>query len=92
MEQFFQDNRQYTTGATTTCGAALPTSRYFDFACTAPGAAAQTYLATATGRADQGMTGFIYTITESNAKTSPLTASGWTTSTSCWVRRKEGAC
>ena len=91
MEQYYQDNRRYNS-AGTTCGAALPASRYFDFVCaTANVASAQTYTATANGKASEGMTGFQYTITEANAKTSSGPA-GWTASASCWIRRQDGSC
>jgi type IV pilus assembly protein PilE len=91
MEQYYQDNRKYNS-AGTTCGAALPSSRYFDFVCTTDAAAlAQTYTATANGKAGEGMTGFQYTINEANAKTSAGPA-GWTASASCWIRRKDGSC
>lgn len=94
MEQYFQDNRKYNS-AGTTCGASLPSSRYFDFTCTTDAAAsAQTYTATATGNAAEGMTGFAYSITESNVKSSNLTAAGWSNPSpnTCWARRKEGTC
>ena len=91
MEQYYQDNRKYNS-AGTTCGASLPSSRYFTFSCTTDGAAtAQTYTAKAVGIATEGMTGFQYTVNESNTKTSAGPA-GWTGSASCWVRRKEGTC
>jgi type IV pilus assembly protein PilE len=91
MEQYYQDNRKYNS-AGTTCGAALPTSRYFDFVCATDAAAtAQTYKATANGKASEGMTGFQYTVTEANAKTS-AGPTGWTASASCWIRRKDGSC
>ena len=94
MEQFYQDNRKYDGGGLNGCGAAAPTgTKYFTWIC-APGAPlpAQTYTVTATGIANQGLTGFVYTINQANAKTSPLTAPGWIPSTTCWVRRKDGAC
>ena len=92
MEQYYQDNRKYNS-AGTTCGAGLPSnSRYFDYVCATDAAAsAQTYKATANGRATEGMTGFQFTITEANSKTS-TGPSGWTASTSCWIRRKDGSC
>lgn len=92
MEQFYQDNRRYNTGAN--CGAALPSSRYFDFACTPAANPAQTYSAKATGKASEGLTGFEYTISEANAKTSNITAAGWSNpaTNDCWARRKDGSC
>lgn len=94
MEQYFQDNRKYNS-AGTTCGAALPTSRYFDFACATDAAAmAQTYTVTATGKGGEGMTGFEYTVNQSNAKASNITAADWTnpSTNNCWARTKDGRC
>jgi type IV pilus assembly protein PilE len=92
MEQFYQDNRRYDGGGLNGCGAAAPNSKYFTFGCAPAVAPSQTYVITATGITNQGMTGFVYTINEANVKTSPLTVSGWTASTTCWVRRKDGSC
>lgn len=93
MEQFYQDNRRYDGGGLGGCGAKAPTeARFFTYTCVPAAAPAQTYTATATGVSSQGLTGFVYTINQDNARTSPLTAPGWATSTTCWVRRKDGAC
>jgi type IV pilus assembly protein PilE len=92
QEQYYQDNRKYNAGATTNCGATAPTSRFFTFTCTTAADPAQTYTARATGVASEGLTGFEYTITESNVRASNITAAGWTNNTTCWVRRKEGSC
>lgn len=92
MEQYYQDNRQYNNGAN--CGAGLPSSRNFTFTCTPAANPAQTYSAKATGLASAGMSGFEYTINESNVRTSNLTASGWSnpSTNTCWARRKDGSC
>jgi type IV pilus assembly protein PilE len=92
MEQFYQDNRRYDGGGLGGCGAAAPTSKYFTFTC-APGVApAQTYVGTATGIAGEGTGGFVYTINEANARASTITASGWTSNGTCWVRSKPSVC
>lgn len=90
MEQWFQDNRSYRVGATTTCGVAMPTGSYFTLTCTAPTATTYTITATGTG----SMLGFTYTINESAARTSTITGvSGWTySSTTCWVTNTGGRC
>jgi type IV pilus assembly protein PilE len=59
------------------------------------GTSDSTYLVKATGT--NKMTGFVYTINESGARVTTgvppaLVASGWTTSTTCWVDRKAGQC
>jgi len=92
MEQYFQDNRTYAT-ATTPCsntnaaGAAL--SQYFTFSCTVKTASAYTIQALGTG----SMTGFTYTINESNTKATTAAPSGWgPTSTTCWITKQGGGC
>lgn len=94
QEQYYQDNRKYNSGTTTNCGATLPTSRYFTVTCVTGADPAQTYTATATGIANQGVAGFAYTITEANAKASNITAAGWSnpSTNNCWARAKGGAC
>lgn len=93
MEQYYQDNRKYNS-AGTTCGPTMPSSRYFTITCVTGADPAQTYTGTATGIANQGMTGFAFTITEANAKASNITASGWTnpSTNNCWARTKDGRC
>lgn len=91
MEQWFQDNRTYQSGTTTSCGVAMPTNTsYFTLTCTAP--TTTTYLITATGTGS--MAGFVYTIDENAAKTSAITAgSNWSaTSNTCWITNTGGAC
>ena len=87
LEQFFQDNRTY-VGAPA-CVADSASSQYFDFSCTVESATAFTLQAA--GKAT--MAGYSYTIDQSAAKTSSITASGWAAeSTSCWIVRKGGGC
>lgn len=95
MEQYYQDNRKYDGTGLGGCGAKAPTeAKYFTYACTPAAPPAQTYTAKATGVAGQGLTGFEYTINETNAKTSNITALGWSNPSpnQCWARRKDGAC
>ena len=87
LEQFFQDNRTY-VGAPA-CVADAASSQYFDFSC--PVQTATAFTLQATGKAT--MAGFGYTIDQSAAKTSTITASGWAAeSASCWIIRKGGGC
>ena len=70
--------------------------QYFTFACTvaaAPGPLpGQLFTITATGTVS--MAGFVYTINESNVKTSTITGKpGWNgTQPACWITRKGGSC
>lgn len=83
-EKFFADNRTYIGFNQTITGA-----RYFTFACNP--VTATTFTCTATGSG--GMSGFVYTINESNARASTFTGlAGWNNSTTCWVTRKGDSC
>ena len=88
-EQYYLDNRTYVGG----CAIIKPvvnTARAFDIDC--PGESATAYSGTATGKATEGMSGFTYTIDQNNAKTSTITATGWTGNATCWATRKDGSC
>ncbi|MDP2827758.1 MAG: type IV pilin protein [Sulfuricellaceae bacterium] len=86
LEQYFQDNRTYVGAPACVSDAAL--SKYFTFSCTAQDAAQYTIRAQGTG----SMAGFTYTITEANVKATSAVPTGWTTSATCWVTKKGGAC
>jgi type IV pilus assembly protein PilE len=87
MEQYFQDNKTY-AGAPA-CTADTTSSKYFSFSCAAAAtASAYTLQAVGTG----AMTGFTYTVDQSNAKATSAVPSGWTANASCWVTKKGGAC
>ena len=95
MEMFFQDNPG--TGYTGACADTTVAGyiagngvRYFTYACNAP--TATTYTLTATGVAAEGAGGFTFTVNELNQKATTAVPSGWTTNTTCWVRRKGGIC
>jgi len=79
MEQFFQDNRTYAGGP------APAATTNFTYA--ASNLSATTYTITATGIGR--LSTYIYTINESNTKTSDTP---WGASTSCWVIKKGGGC
>ncbi len=90
MEQYFQDNRTYANGGA--CGVADPAytadKDAFKVACT--GASATAYTVTATGQGS--MSGFVYSIDQSNARKTTGVPSKWTKNDTCWVLRKNGAC
>lgn len=78
---------------------AAPQVKYFTFTCTveparppSPPVPGGAYAITATGVTGEGMAGFVYTINEANARSSTLTASGWTGNATCWAIKKGGAC
>ena len=100
LEKYYADNRKYDNGTAGTCGVTMPSgasARYFTITCASGSANAvgdQTFTVTATGVAGQGMSGFAYTINESNVRTSTFTSpvTGWTDSTTCWVTKKGESC
>jgi len=101
MERYFLDNRTYQDTTGVLCGiddAAINMTatynadggRSFDIACAA--GTATTYTLTATGRAAKGMSGFVFTVNQNNARTS-VGPSPWPTSAvNCWFVRKNGDC
>lgn len=94
MEQYYQDNRNYGTvgGA---CGASLPTGlKYFSISCTM-GGTDQTYVATASNVANQGLGAvgsYQFTINESNAKTTTAFTGASGLTANCWYTKKAGSC
>ena len=95
MEQYFQDNRQYTS---TACRVPMPTSalanggnsiaKYFTYSCTAT---ASSYMITATGNSGTPVANFQYTIDNNNNRATPQTNGWYTGATHCWVTAK-GVC
>jgi type IV pilus assembly protein PilE len=90
-EQWFQDNRTY---------AGMPCSttngKYFTYLCTPPAPTPTTYTIHATGIAGTDVAGLDFTITESNARatvvTAPASTNGWSGNGTCWIVRKNGSC
>lgn len=91
MEQRFQDARSYLNQAGNACGAAVPAGKYFSYTCAAT---KTSFTVTATGEATQGLNGIVYTVNESNVRTTTVTsdmaAAGYVSQTNCWVLRKGG--
>ena len=91
LEQFYQDNKTY--AAAPACATDTTTSKYFDFSCSVAGTASA-YTLQAVGKTS--MAGFTYTVDQSNAKgtviASPAPAGWVSTSTTCWITNKGGAC
>jgi len=91
MERFFMDNRNYGAGAA--CGIAdrpAGADDYFGLTCVRAAGPPDSYQVTATG-ARGSVTGFVYTIDQSNNKTSAGTG-GKYTNKFCWALRKDGSC
>lgn len=83
LEQYFQDKRTY-DGATSPCPAA---TEYFGFTCT--NLSMTTYTITATGIGN--LSAYVYTIDQSNVKTSTTPFSDGTT-LSCWIMKGGEGC
>jgi type IV pilus assembly protein PilE len=91
LEQYYQDHRNYgSTG--TNCGVGVATTDSFDFACTNNGADNQAFLATATGKASAGMTGFTFTIDHNNRRQTTAFPDASGLPVDCWITRKGDAC
>lgn len=96
MEQYFQDNHSYLSGATCppTVAPDSSISKYFTFTCSNMNT--NTYTITATGKTPGTMAGFTYTIDQSNTKTSSIVAPAklsWNSnSNSCWIVNTAGQC
>ena len=91
LEQYFLDNRAYPTSCAAYAAGPAPanqiylpaTSKYFTVTCAL---AANTYTVTATGM------GFTFTVNQANLRATTAVPTGWTTSATCWVSRKNGDC
>jgi type IV pilus assembly protein PilE len=96
MEQYFLDNRTYPTACIAAASGPAPagkiylpaSAKFFTTACS--NLSATTYTVTATG-IGTGF-GFVYTVDQSNTRQTTAVPAGWTTSTVCWVSRKNGDC
>jgi type IV pilus assembly protein PilE len=97
MEKYFLDHRSYVDGGGA-CAMANDMATVYNaqpdhyFAMSCPDVTATTYTLRATGGGP--MTGFVYEVTESNAKSTPGTPSGWNAPNpnNCWALRKDGSC
>jgi len=104
MEQYFQDNRSYTTpGAPVLApcvpnsSVPIPTLKYFTITCPPTVNPAIQYTIQADGT-DPTLVGITFTINEGNVRAttvapgSPMDQAGYTTNLSCWTIRKGGQC
>lgn len=83
VERFYQDNRSYTN----VCANTGPVgTKYFTYTCVS---AADTYTLTATGIANQGMNGYVYTVNQNNEKATTSFDNQAVTAT-CWLTKRGG--
>ena len=91
MEQYFQDNRVYANACAAGTVAPLPLSANFTYVCAFP--LPSQYTITATGNAGGSMAGFVYTMTETNARDTTGLPAGWAgVNAGCWVTKRDGTC
>jgi type IV pilus assembly protein PilE len=99
MEQYFQDNRTYAAGTPAANGcpsATIPmpaSTASFDYACSNLSATTYTLTASGKGRA----AGFVYTLDQSNTKSTTAAPTGWGRAPAampapCYIVRKGGIC
>jgi len=89
LEQYYQDNRTYKSVSSSIVSpcASSSTSGTFTVSCTLD---VGTYTITATG---SGLTnGFIYTVDNTNSKTSTVSSTWGGSSYACWIMRKGDSC
>jgi type IV pilus assembly protein PilE len=87
MEQFYMDRRTYVGGPA--CTSDATSSKYFTFSCSGT-TTADAFTAQAVGKG--AMLGFTYTVNQAGTKATSAVPTGWTSSSSCWVTRKDGSC
>jgi type IV pilus assembly protein PilE len=107
MEQYFQDNRSYTTPgapvlAPCTAGSSVPVPvlQYFTITCPATATPATTYTIQADGGSatDPSMTGITFTINEGNVRATTVTSgsrmeqAGYAANANCWTSKRGGQC
>jgi type IV pilus assembly protein PilE len=89
MEQYYQDNRDYTNACVgTTLATPPPATTNFQFGCGNMGLT--TYTLTATGINSMNL--FIYTVDQNNLRKTTGAPAGWNTSATCWVLKRDGSC
>lgn len=80
MEQNYGDAGNY---GTSSCAVPVPTSRFFTYTCTLQ-SSGQSFLATATGMASFGLSGYVYTIDDAGNQVTTAFP-GATVPRSCWL-------
>lgn len=99
MEQYYLDNRTYPTVGCVVYPAVplatqlqVPAAGNFAFSCAVAVGPPPTYTLTATGVAGTSMSGFTYTVNQTNDKATTAVPTGWTSNAACWVTKKGGEC
>ena len=91
LEQYYQDNRNYGSTATA-CGVPMPSGAAFTYTCTwGASGTSQSFVATATGQDSAGMSGYVYTVDETNARATTQFEGAAVTYT-CWIKKRGETC
>ena len=83
MEQYYQDNRTYLSGAT--CGFVPQQTKYFTFSCVAADISATTYKIQADGRTGTAANGHTYTVNQVGAKATTAFKGASVSGKACWL-------
>ena len=107
MEQYFADNRSYTTPGAPVIDACVanssvpkPTLQYFTIDCDTPARTGTTFTITANGgtAGDGTLAGLSFTINQAGARAtvvasgSTMDKAGYQSNANCWTMRKGGTC
>lgn len=95
LEQWFQDNHDYSVAGGPCDAANISKSNTKNFTFTCPTLTATTYMVKAQGNGGTSMAGFVYTIDQGVTTPNQLTrasATPYGNNASCWVTRKGSAC
>jgi type IV pilus assembly protein PilE len=96
MERYYQDNRTYanvSAAIVAPCDGSVPVAQRTqgNFIVTCSAVAANTFTLLATGQGP--VLSFNYTVDQTGAQATPsVGASGWNTSTTCWITKKGQSC
>ena len=91
LEQYYQDNRNYGSTAAA-CGVPMPVRSTFTFTCNwGSGGTSQSFVVTATGQASAGMSGYVYTVNETNAQATTQ-FEGAAVTAACWIKKQGETC
>lgn len=92
MEQYFQDNRTYVGACVAGTVAPPPTSDNFNYTCVPTAGPPSGYTITANGKVGSIVEGFQYSLDDTNARSSVMTAPSTWVGNSCWVLKRDGSC
>lgn len=91
LEQYYQDNRNYGTTATS-CPVALPAATGFVLTCAWGSTSnSQSFLLTATGEASDGMAGYVYTVNQTDQQRTEQ-FDGVAVAAACWIKKQGESC